>query len=41
MYAPIDLQTPLVTQWVGTLVAIVGLAVLTHGLWRRKRYQAH
>ncbi len=41
MYAPIDLQTPLVTQWVGTLVAIVGLAVLAHGLWRRKRYQAH
>lgn len=41
MYAPIDLQTPLVTQWIGTLVTIAGLAVLAHGLWRRKRYQAH
>ena len=41
MYAPIDLQTPLVTQWTGTLLAIVGLAVLAHGVWRRKRYQAH
>ncbi|MEW1980792.1 hypothetical protein AB0333_07660 [Citricoccus sp. NPDC079358] len=41
MYAPIDLQTPLVTQWIGTLLAIAGLAVLAHGIWRRKRYLAH
>ncbi|WP_413544448.1 hypothetical protein [Citricoccus nitrophenolicus] len=41
MYAPIDLQTSYVTQWIGTLLAIAGLAVLAHGLWRRKRYQTH
>lgn len=41
MYAPIDLQTYYVTQWIGTLLAIVGLAVLAHGMWLRKRYQAH
>lgn len=41
MYAPIDLQTYYVAQWIGTLMAIAGLAVFAHGMWRRKRYQAH
>ncbi|REE05138.1 hypothetical protein LG293_08860 [Citricoccus nitrophenolicus] len=41
MYAPIDLQTPLVAQWIGILLAVAGLAVVAHGLWRRKRYRAH
>ncbi|GAA4772352.1 hypothetical protein [Citricoccus nitrophenolicus] len=41
MYAPIDLQTPLVAQGMGILLAIIGAAVLAHGLWRRKRYRTH
>jgi hypothetical protein len=41
MYEPIDLQTPLVAQWTGILLVVVGLAVIAHGMWRRKRYQGH
>jgi hypothetical protein len=41
MYEPIDLQTPLVVQWTGILLVAVGLAVVAHGLWRRKRYEGH
>lgn len=41
MYAPIDLQTSLVAQGMGVLLAIIGLAVVAHGMWRRKRYRAH
>lgn len=41
MYEPIDLQTSLVAQGMGVLLAIIGLAVVAHGLWRRKRYRAH
>ncbi len=41
MYAPIDLQTPLVAQWIGILMAVAGAAVMAHGLWRRKRYRLH
>ena len=41
MYTPIDLQTSLVAQGMGVLLAIIGLAVLAHGMWRRRRYRAH
>lgn len=41
MYAPIDLQTPLVAQWIGILMVVAGAAVMAHGLWRRKRYRLH
>ncbi|QCU78794.1 hypothetical protein E7744_12075 [Citricoccus sp. SGAir0253] len=41
MYAPIDLQTPLVAQWTGILLVVAGAAVIAHGLWRRRRYQRH
>lgn len=41
MYTPLDLQTSLVSQGLGWLLAILGIAVLAHGLWRRRRYVAH
>lgn len=41
MYAPIDLQTPLVAQWIGILLLVAGAAVMAHGLWRRRRYRLH
>lgn len=41
MYAPIDLQTQIVAQGMGVLLAIIGVAVLAHGVWRRRRYRAH
>ncbi|MFC7402087.1 hypothetical protein [Citricoccus sp. GCM10030269] len=41
MYRPIDLQSPLVAQWTGILLLVAGLAVIAHGMWRRRRYQQH
>ncbi len=41
MYAPIDLQTSLVSQGLGWLLGIIGVAVVAHGVWRRRRYLAH
>lgn len=39
MYEPLDLQTPNAALWIAVLFAVMGLAVVGHALWRRKRYR--
>lgn len=39
MYEPLDLQTPNAALWIAVLFSVIGLAVVGHALWRRKRYR--
>lgn len=39
MYESLDLQTPNAALWIAVLFTVLGLAVLGHALWRRKRYR--
>lgn len=39
MYESLDLQTPQAALWIAVLFTVLGLAVVGHALWRRKRYR--
>lgn len=39
MYESLDLQTPNAALWIAVLFTVLGLAVVGHALWRRKRYR--
>lgn len=39
MYESLDLQTPNAALWITVLFTVLGLAVVGHALWRRKRYR--
>ncbi|MCY1157381.1 MAG: hypothetical protein MOP51_401 [Citricoccus sp.] len=40
-YGAVDFQSPVATLWVVGVLLLVGLAVLGHAVWRRRRHVAH
>ena len=40
-YRAVDFQSPVATLWVAGVLVLVGLAVLGHAVWRRRRHVAY
>jgi hypothetical protein len=40
-YGAVDFESPVTTLWVAGMLVLVGLAVLGHAVWRRRRHIAY